>query len=525
MFCFLLVAVSTVEFAVMFILQTFLPGLFGNKLALVDASLTALCILPFAKIFFARFGDRLHAPAPTDLIASPVILYSAILYMVFVADAIQESFQPLLIPKGFEDYFLLVDSTLTTLIVAPFIWIMVGRPLIKGVRDEKIRTETILDQVVEAVIALDSNGKILSMNPPAERIFGYKSLELAGRAITEIFSEQPLDMEQLIDDFSDSKSGQKGVIFRNRTCRHRNGALIFLDISVSSVQQQGRKELLLILHDITQYKETERALRERDERFQQIFEQADDAIAFFQPKTCKYIDVNETFAKLFGFTKAEIIKLELENLIAPSDIDMVKQAIMQTVRGRPRNINNLRGLRGNGGQFNMSMRSKLLTVDNIDIVQCSFRDITDRIRLEMEAKEIQTKLIQTNKMTSLGLMVSGVAHEINNPNNFILNNSRILEKSWDDISKILHEYYLEHGDYSLGGIPFTEVGEHFPKLLSGISDGSTRIAKIIYNLKNFYRPINVREDNLDINRVVSSAVSLLQHELVKHTKKFEIKLS
>ncbi len=265
-------------------------------------------------------------------------------------------------------------------------------------------------------------------------------------------------------------------------------------------------------------------MQERDERFRQIFEQADDAIVFFKPNSCNIIDVNATFSKLFGYSKAELLSKDFVSLLAREDREAVTSAINKSGQGALIRLDNFIGLQHDGTRINLSMQSKLMTIDDIKIVFASFRDITNRIRLESEAKEIQAKLIQTNKMTSLGLMVSGVAHEINNPNNFILSNSRLLTETWQDNRKILYKYYLEHGDFYLAGIPFSELDEQIPKLFAGIQDGATRINDIVKNLKNFYRPDRSAIERVDLNEVATSTVSLIHHELVHFTNNFQLAL-
>ena len=526
LFCKFLTAIFVIEFMVMFFLLPLLPISANNERAFLDASLLALSVFPLAQYFFNRYGDSVHSPSLADLLASPIIIYSAILYMVFLADACQEALQTFLTPIGLEDYSLLIDSSMTTFFIAPFIWLIVGRPLIKAAKEEKYRTRTILNQVIDAVITLDGRGLVTSVNPSVEKIFGYSYQELLGQPILKLFDEKQSELQQLLADSSNAQPGEEGKMFREKICRHRNGGTIFMDVSVNSVWQHGRKEWLMILHDITQHKETERALLERDLRFQQIFEQSDDAIAFFRPNNNKFIDVNTPFANLFGYSKEEILSQQLESLIETQDYPQVNRVLRRTVKGYSEILQNFKGLHRSGMQMNLSMRCKLMTIDNVNILFCSFRDITDRIRLENEAKDIQAKLIQTNKMTSLGLMVSGVAHEINNPNNFVLANSRMLANAWDDARKVLNEYYQEHGEFCLGGIPFTELEGHFPQLLTGIHEGASRIDKIVRNLKNFYRTsARTRDENVNINQVVTSATSLLQHELVKHTNHFTMTLA
>jgi signal transduction histidine kinase len=122
-------------------------------------------------------------------------------------------------------------------------------------------------------------------------------------------------------------------------------------------------------------------------------------------------------------------------------------------------------------------------------------------------------------------MVSGVAHEVNNPNNFIMANAQLLERSWGDAMKILREYYRENGDFLLGGLPFSEMEHHIPEMFAGINDGTRRIKAIIDDLKRFARQdsFDVRE-KVDINQAVNSAVSILHYEILNHTSRFCLEL-
>ncbi len=525
LFLQLLASAFVIEFLIMLILPKLLPDLSGRSFALLDATLAMLFILPVLWQKLCRLDKRFQKLPLADFLSSPVILYGTLLYAVFFADMVQEMVQPFLAPDSLDAYFILIDSTLTTALVAPFLWLLVGRPLTKTLRSETIRTGRILDQIVDAVITLDAGGQIIAMNPAAQKVFGLTPAELAGQSVEVLFAEDQLNIQQLISKTSSDKSDRQKIMLYETLCRDRSGATLIMNISLSNTLHHDREEWLMILHDITYHKEAERALRERDERFRQVFEQSDDAIAFFKPNTCSVIDVNVTFTGLFGYSKAEIREQGLEHLLGPDDLLRVGNAIRETGQGSQVRLDDCIGLRRNGTQFNLSMRSKLMTIDGIRIVFCSFRDITSRLRLEKEAKDIQAKLIQINKMTALGLMVSGVAHEINNPNNFIMTNSRLLASTWEDNRKILHEYYLEHGDFCLGGIPFSELDTHTPRLFAGVLEGSSRINEIVKNLKSFYRPEQIAIAGVDINQVAASAASLLHHELVNFTKNFQIILA
>jgi len=521
-FCKLLSVVFIIQFSIMVILPKALPNIEGQSFALLDATLTTLLVLPALWWLLSRQDSRYKKVPLSDFLNAPVMLYVLFLYMIFLAELTQE----VILPHEPGAYSKLQDSIVTTLFIAPFFWLLVGRPLSKAVQSERARGLAIRDQVVDAIISLNDDGQITSMNPAAQVIFGFKSSELTGQPVEVLFAENQSSVQNLITTVSNDLSKNEEMIFREIVCRCRNKSTLIMDISVSSVLYLGRREWLLILRDISERQEAEQALRESDARFRQIFEQSDDPIIFFKPETCDILDINTICTELFGYRKSELLSGDIAQLFSNEDFTRVSNAIREIGRGIPARIDNFIGFQKDGTEIALSVRGKLMTLNNINVVSCTFRDITNRIRLEKEAKDFQARLIQTNKMTSLGLLVSGVAHEINNPNNFIMANSRLLASTWEDNLKILRQYYHEHGDFFLGGMSFAELDQHTPQLFSGIMDGSRRINEIVNNLKRFYRQEQTDDEHfVDLNQVANSAISLLHHELVNYTEHFQLDLS
>jgi signal transduction histidine kinase len=122
--------------------------------------------------------------------------------------------------------------------------------------------------------------------------------------------------------------------------------------------------------------------------------------------------------------------------------------------------------------------------------------------------------------------VSGVAHEINNPNNFIMLNGRICSRVWADVQPILRQYHEAHGEFLLGGMPYSEAQPRIGQLIEGIGEGAQRIKHIVQNLRDFARRDTGDLDRpLDLNLVVESSVTLVRNLIDKSTSRFDLRLA
>lgn len=148
-------------------------------------------------------------------------------------------------------------------------------------------------------------------------------------------------------------------------------------------------------------------------------------------------------------------------------------------------------------------------------------DITGHKNAAMKERLHREQLQQADKMASLGILVSGVAHEINNPNNFIMLNSPLLRQVWNDASGILKAYFETNGDFKLGGVPYSRIVNKVPQLFDGIDNGTNRIKRIVDDLKNYARKgTDALDTPVEVNVVVQEAVSLLKNMVLKKTTRF-----
>lgn len=134
-----------------------------------------------------------------------------------------------------------------------------------------------------------------------------------------------------------------------------------------------------------------------------------------------------------------------------------------------------------------------------------------RMEVQEERRKIMAKLIQTNRMTSLGLLISSIAHNINTPNGVIKLAAQHLAGSWKDALPILEQVTKEEGDFTLGGLPFGVAKGEIKGANEAILNNAERVERVIQDLRAY----NLGERSelspgVSVNRVVEEALTIIR---------------
>jgi polar amino acid transport system substrate-binding protein len=151
------------------------------------------------------------------------------------------------------------------------------------------------------------------------------------------------------------------------------------------------------------------------------------------------------------------------------------------------------------------------------------REVAERKQAEEELRRNQQQLVQADKMAALGVLVSGVAHEINNPNGLISLDLQVLGDVLRDAEPVLEEHYARHGDFTLGNLRWSRLREAIPRMVGEALDASRRVSRIVEDLKDFARQGDPGlRDGVALNDVVDATVRLARNHLEKSTARFEL---
>ncbi|NEQ33479.1 MAG: histidine kinase [Leptolyngbya sp. SIO4C5] len=177
-------------------------------------------------------------------------------------------------------------------------------------------------------------------------------------------------------------------------------------------------------------------------------------------------------------------------------------------------------------QQKAQLSNALLIKDNLaKIAEAQARRLEETIK---DLQKTQAQLVQTEKMSSLGQMVAGVAHEINNPINFIHGNLNHVKEYTHDLLKLINLYQEKSQETDqeiqdfVNEIDLDFLIEDLPQIISSMQVGTQRICEIVTSLRTFSRLDEAEHKVVDIHSGIDSTLMLLKHRLKANSNRLAI---
>ncbi len=263
-------------------------------------------------------------------------------------------------------------------------------------------------------IATIEDGRILDANERLSDLFGYSRVDMIGRSAGELrLWDKPADRDRMIAELRNS-----GFV-RNAPARFRNcnGDLREVLWSGEAIRLGEKEVLLSLLHDITDQKAAQDALKKSEERYRLLFNTISDAVFVHglsaDGKPDRFLEVNDVACQRLGYTREELLQMSPIDIDAPEGWALVPAA-MQRLQAEKRAVWEGVHVSKDGTRIPVEIYNRLFDLEGTPTILSTVRDLTDRRRAEQEKARLEQQLRQAQKIEAVGTLAGGIAHDFNN---------------------------------------------------------------------------------------------------------------
>lgn len=410
----------------------------------------------------------------------------------------------------------------------------------EALQTSELEMRTLLAAMTDVVLVLDKSGRYLKVAPTNPKLLYKPDRELVGRTLHEVMPLPEADrFLQLIQQ-----------VLTTQKTHHLDyslevqGEVVWFEGSFSSM---GTDQVLLVARDISERKQAEAERHQSELRLaaaQDFLTNVLDGLAdpvFVKDENHRWILLNRAMEQIMQRDRTLMIGYSNESFFSPEEVavfwamdDAVLQSEQETTNeeyitdglGQRRYISTKKTcVRNQAGQKFLvgSIRDLTQRKQMEDALRSSENQSRNQaIALEQALQALQqtqAQLIQSEKMSSLGQLVAGVAHEINNPVNFIYANLSYAEDYAQAILGLLKLYQSHYPEtppqiqqYAKGA-DLNFVISDLPKILHSMQLGAERIQEIVLSLRTFSRLDEAEYKTVDLHEGIESTLMILQSRL------------
>ncbi len=368
----------------------------------------------------------------------------------------------------------------------------------RSAEEERTFHLQLLDTLHEAVVGCDSKLQIRSWNAAAERLYGWSAGEVIGRSSQEVLRTEYPDGEAGRERAA-AELGKTGRARAEVVQYHRSGERIEVEAEATALRApDGRiRGYLVAATDLTERRQAEEALRASEAKFRAAFEGAGMGILILD-REGRVVEHNRALGMILHHGETELRRGPFADLLHPDDVARWLAVFREMLDGNRDSITDERRFRREDGSWLQAIvRSTVVHRPSGEFRYCisEIEDVTQK-------KAMEAQLLFADRMSSMGTLAAGVAHEINNPLAFIMAN----------ISYALEQLRR----------PDVRTGEALRALEEAL-EGAARVREIVRDLKTFSRPEEKPGEVVDIRQVLRSSMNLAQNE-IRHRARLVVNL-
>ncbi|GEM_PF-1154702 len=403
----------------------------------------------------------------------------------------------------------------------------------EGLRRTEEKYRSIFENAVMGVYQSTPEGRFFEASPSMASILGYDDpadLIESVKDMRDIYVD-PTDRDVWLNLLNEKKSFSG---FETRYFK-KDGTPIWVSLStrLASSETGGEQFLEGFCLDMNEKKEAVEALRRERDILTRIMatspasivlSDVDGNISYANAQAENLLEIQPVSGSQTEYTRAKCRMRQLDGSpMARHESPVWKALEQQEIVLKERCM--LQWPEGRQVLVSVSIAPLFDADGNATEFVALYEDITRTVLAEKEAAQQQQQLFEADRMIAMGILTSGIAHEINNPNTYIMSSAQTLSQAWREAVMVLDEYHEENGEFAIGGLPYSTLREMLPALNARVLDGSRRIGRIIKELLVFSRRESTKTtETVDLNKVLTTVEVLLSSMIKKSTHHFAMHL-
>lgn len=283
----------------------------------------------------------------------------------------------------------------------------------------------VLEAALDAIVTLDNQGRVLHFNPAAEKLFGYALEEAQGRDISELIAYPAgyaAGDQELHHYFTKSRGPVLAQRLEMLAC-HSGGNTLPVELTLVRLATQEPVKFTAYIRDLSEQKRTEAEVRESEERYRDLIENANDII-YTHDLSGLLTSWNRAGERMTGYSADDVQGMNIASMVAPDHLEQARRMIARKVAEGGRTAYELDIFTKDGRRLTVEISSRLARrPGKPPHVQGMARDITERKRAEQALKEADRKKDE---------FLATLAHELRNPLAPLRNALQILKLADDN---------------------------------------------------------------------------------------------
>ena len=343
----------------------------------------------------------------------------------------------------------------------------------------------LLTAAVDAIVMIDERGRIETFSAAAERMFGYEAAEVIGRNVSLLMPEPYQDQHDgYLHSYLTTGRAKIIGIGREVEAKRKDGTVFPIDLSVGEFAVGSERGFVGIIRDITDKKRAEEKLTSLGK----IIEESVNEIYVFDADTLKFMEVNRGARENLGYTLKELRELtpvDLKPLFTRESFDRL---LLPLRNGETEKVTfSTRHRRKDGNEYPVSVHLQLGRYGAVPSFFAIILDATEQEEIKRKERQHREQLTHVARLSTLGEMAAGIAHEINQPLTAITTYAQACLR------------FIESGDID---------SEDLQSALRKVGEQGQRAGQVIQKLRALVKQGAAPRELVDCNQLIRDTMTL-----------------